>query len=228
MRDGEGRPATWSSARGPTTTGRYVAEVFVGGPCPGSGEGRSKKDAEQAGRRGVPAWPTRRWRGSRVPELPEVETLRQDLAKEVVGKQDQDGAVVNGRSVRRHASARTSAPGWRAAPSSRSAGWASTCCSTLDSGDMLVVHLGMSGQLLRAKSRQGPQAQAHPRGHHLHPGRRAALRRPADLRRDVRLDPALKADDALTPLGHGWRRAAPPSARCPSWPISASTRSRTS
>ena len=42
-----------------------------------------------------------------MPELPEVETLRQDLSREVVGKKIKAVAVSNGRSVRRHASARS-------------------------------------------------------------------------------------------------------------------------
>ena len=46
----------------------------------GAGEGRSKKDAEQE------AAAPRPGKASPVPELPEVETLRQDLAREVVGR----------------------------------------------------------------------------------------------------------------------------------------------
>ena len=41
-----------------------------------------------------------------MPELPEVETLRQDLAREVVGRKIKTVSVANGRSVRRHASAK--------------------------------------------------------------------------------------------------------------------------
>ena len=41
-----------------------------------------------------------------MPELPEVETLRQDLAKEVVGRKVKAVSVGNGRSVRRHPSAK--------------------------------------------------------------------------------------------------------------------------
>ena len=38
-----------------------------------------------------------------MPELPEVETLRQDLAREVVGRKIKSVEVGNGRTVRRHA-----------------------------------------------------------------------------------------------------------------------------
>jgi formamidopyrimidine-DNA glycosylase len=87
-----------------------------------------------------------------VPELPEVETLRQDLAKEVVGKKIKTVAVSNGRSVRRHPSAKH----FRALLEGRTIksvgrlGKYLLC--TLDNRDTLVIHLGMSGQLLRVKS----------------------------------------------------------------------------
>ena len=63
-----------------------------------------------------------------MPELPEVETLRQDLAKEVVGRKIKTVAVGNGRSVRRHPSAKQ----FRAKLEGRTikavSGSASTCC----------------------------------------------------------------------------------------------------
>jgi len=37
-----------------------------------------------------------------MPELPEVETVRQQLAKDVVGRKVKEVAVTNGKSVRRH------------------------------------------------------------------------------------------------------------------------------
>ncbi len=92
-----------------------------------------------------------------MPELPEVETLRLDLAKEVVGKKIKAVAVTNGRSVRRHASAKH----FRALLEGRTIktvgrlGKYLLC--TLDSKDTLVIHLGMSGQLLRVKSAKEPK-----------------------------------------------------------------------
>ena len=139
-----------------------------------------------------------------MPELPEVETLRRDLDKEVIGRRIKTVAVANGkRSVRRHKSAKR-VPGPARGPDDqgRSAGLGKYLLIGLDDGDILVVHLGMSGQLLRVEEREGAQAQAHPRGHHLHPGRRAALRRPPDLRRDVRLDPA-RARRVASDAGRG-------------------------
>ena len=87
-----------------------------------------------------------------MPELPEVETLRQDLSKEVVGRKVKAVAVGNGRSVRRHPSAKH----FRALLEGRSIKGVGRLGKylllNLDNGSTLVVHLGMSGQLLRVKS----------------------------------------------------------------------------
>jgi len=87
-----------------------------------------------------------------MPELPEVETLRLDLGKEVTGRKIKVVAVANGRSVRRHQSAKH----FRALLEGRSIKGVGRLGKyllvALDSGDTLVVHLGMSGQLLRVKS----------------------------------------------------------------------------
>ena len=92
-----------------------------------------------------------------MPELPEVETLRQDLSREVVGRKIKAVAVSNGRSVRRHASAKH----FRAlleGHTIKSVGrLGKYLLLTLDTGDTLVVHLGMSGQLLRVKSPKDPK-----------------------------------------------------------------------
>ncbi|MDA8311980.1 MAG: bifunctional DNA-formamidopyrimidine glycosylase/DNA-(apurinic or apyrimidinic site) lyase [Actinomycetota bacterium] len=92
-----------------------------------------------------------------MPELPEVETLRQDLAKEVVGRKIKSVAVTNGRSVRRHASAKH----FRALLEGRTvkavARLGKYLLCILDNQDTLVIHLGMSGQLLRVKSAKEPK-----------------------------------------------------------------------
>jgi len=92
-----------------------------------------------------------------MPELPEVETLRQDLSREVAGKKIKSVAVANGRSVRRHASAKH----FRAPLEGRSiksvGRLGKYLLMTLDSGDTLVIHLGMSGQLIRVKSVKDPK-----------------------------------------------------------------------
>ena len=92
-----------------------------------------------------------------MPELPEVETLRQDLGKEVVNKKIKSVAVTNGRSVRRHPSAKQ----FRALLEGRtikSVGrLGKYLLLFLDNKDTLVLHLGMSGQLLRVKSAKEPK-----------------------------------------------------------------------
>jgi len=92
-----------------------------------------------------------------MPELPEVETLRQDLAKEVIGRKIKSVAVSNGRSVRRHQSAKH----FRALLEGRTikgvARLGKYLLLVLDSKDILVVHLGMSGQLLRVKNVKEPK-----------------------------------------------------------------------
>jgi formamidopyrimidine-DNA glycosylase len=92
-----------------------------------------------------------------VPELPEVETLRVDLAKEVAGRKVKLVAVGNGRSVRRHQSAkhfRVLLEGRTVKSVGRVGKY---LLLALDNGDTLVVHLGMSGQLLRVKSAKEPK-----------------------------------------------------------------------
>ena len=102
-----------------------------------------------------------------MPELPEVETLRRDLEKEVVGKRIKAVEVTGARAVRRHKVKEEFASrleGRKILGVQRKGKY---LVITLDpvvtaSGekqtDALVVHLGMSGQLLRAKSPKEPLA----------------------------------------------------------------------
>lgn len=87
-----------------------------------------------------------------MPELPEVETLRLDLGREITGRRIKAVSVANGRSVRRHPSAKQ----FRAQLEGRTVKGVGRLGKyllvPLDSGDTLVVHLGMSGQLLHVKS----------------------------------------------------------------------------
>src|ERR1700674_1443543 len=87
-----------------------------------------------------------------MPELPEVEVVRRDLEREIVGLRIKDVEVDGMRSVRWHHT--------RKQFISRLVGKKFTgvdrrgkyLLCRLDDGDVLVVHLGMSGQLLRTKS----------------------------------------------------------------------------
>ena len=91
-----------------------------------------------------------------MPELPEVETIRRDLEKEIIGKRIKTVEVKGKRSVRRHKTS-TEFKGrleGKKVSAVRRAG--KYLLVELEGGDVLVVHLGMSGQLLRAKSAKEP------------------------------------------------------------------------
>ncbi|MET0627728.1 MAG: bifunctional DNA-formamidopyrimidine glycosylase/DNA-(apurinic or apyrimidinic site) lyase [Acidimicrobiia bacterium] len=87
-----------------------------------------------------------------MPELPEVEVLRRDLEREVVGKKIKAVDVDGMRSVRRHHNRKQFAArlvGKKITGVERRGKY---LLLRLDDGDVLVVHLGMSGQLLRTKT----------------------------------------------------------------------------
>ena len=93
-----------------------------------------------------------------MPELPEVETIRRDLQGEVVGRKIKSVEVRNGRTVRRHPSAkqfRARLEGHTIKSVDRKGKY---LLMALEDGQTLVVHLGMSGQLQRAKSAKEPKA----------------------------------------------------------------------
>jgi formamidopyrimidine-DNA glycosylase len=92
-----------------------------------------------------------------VPELPEVETVRTVLARDVVGKKVKSVAITNGRVVRRHKSVkefRDRVEGRTVKGVGRLGKW---LVLTLDDGAKIGVHLGMSGQVLWAKSAKDPK-----------------------------------------------------------------------
>jgi formamidopyrimidine-DNA glycosylase len=87
-----------------------------------------------------------------MPELPEVEVVRRDLEREVVGKKIKSVDVNGMRSIRRYRQRKpfTSALEGRKIMGVDRKG--KYLILKLDDGQALVVHLGMSGQLLRAKT----------------------------------------------------------------------------
>jgi formamidopyrimidine-DNA glycosylase len=98
-----------------------------------------------------------------VPELPEVETLRRDLEKEVVGKRIKEVQVTGMRSIRRHPNKKHfigKLEGRKLLGVQRRGKY---LLVKLEGGDVLVVHLGMSGQLLRGKggSKDPPPKHTH-------------------------------------------------------------------
>ncbi len=98
-------------------------------------------------------------------ELPEVEVMRRDLEKDVVGRRIRSVEVRPHRNamrvIRRH--------GRRKEFSDRLAGRKITKVDRkgkyilfyLEGGDVLVVHFGMSGQLLRGTKRHAPTQHTH-------------------------------------------------------------------
>jgi formamidopyrimidine-DNA glycosylase len=90
-----------------------------------------------------------------MPELPEVEVLRRDLDKEASGKKIKSVEVFDERSLKKNPSAKAfiqALEGKKITSVSRTGKWLDL---TLDKADHLVIHLGMSGQLLRSTPKIG-------------------------------------------------------------------------
>jgi formamidopyrimidine-DNA glycosylase len=100
--------------------------------------------------------------GATMPELPEVEVLRRDLDKEIVGKKIKSVEVTGNRSIRRHRNKKEFIgllEGRKIVSVQRRGKY---LVLRLDDPEALVVHLGMSGQLLRAKTaREKPPKHTH-------------------------------------------------------------------
>lgn len=96
-----------------------------------------------------------------MPELPEVETVRRDIDARFRGRRIQEAEATGVRTLRRHGS-----PGElvdrvqnRELIGARRRG--KYLLLDLDSGDVVVVHLGMSGQLLAAAASDPPIRHTH-------------------------------------------------------------------
>jgi formamidopyrimidine-DNA glycosylase len=87
-----------------------------------------------------------------MPELPEVEVMRRDLEREVVGKKIKGVEVTGARSVRRHKNKKDFVDVLNGRKIMAVQRRGKYLVMKLDGNDALVVHLGMSGQLLRAKT----------------------------------------------------------------------------
>ena len=84
-----------------------------------------------------------------MPELPEVETIRRELEREVVGLRIKDVEVNDLRSIRRHGKKAPFVKALDGAKVTRVDRRGKYLLLSLDTGAVLVVHLGMSGQLRR-------------------------------------------------------------------------------
>ena len=98
-------------------------------------------------------------------ELPEVEVVRRDLEKEVVGKRIKEVDVRAHRNamriIRRHARRKEFADRLAGHKITKVDRRGKYVLLSLDDGDVLVVHFGMSGQFLRGTKRQALPAHTH-------------------------------------------------------------------
>jgi formamidopyrimidine-DNA glycosylase len=96
-----------------------------------------------------------------LPELPEVETLRRDIDREFVHKRIRKVEVTRARAVRRHHTPDdfVGRVEGRKLLSTRRRG--KYLMLKLDNKDVLVAHMGMSGQLLRAQPKDPLSKHTH-------------------------------------------------------------------
>ncbi|MGZ4711541.1 MAG: bifunctional DNA-formamidopyrimidine glycosylase/DNA-(apurinic or apyrimidinic site) lyase [Acidimicrobiia bacterium] len=93
-----------------------------------------------------------------MPELPEVEVIRRDLDKEIVGKKIKAVDVNGMRSIRRYRQRKQFVEPLVGRKFTGVERRGKYLLAKLDAGDVLVIHLGMSGQLRRAASTKEPLA----------------------------------------------------------------------
>jgi len=95
-----------------------------------------------------------------MPELPEVETIRRALEREAVGKRIKSVEVHGTRTVRRQTKKNlvSRLEGVKITGAERRGKY---LVMKLDSGELLIVHLRMSGQLLRAAPRDPVAKHTH-------------------------------------------------------------------
>jgi formamidopyrimidine-DNA glycosylase len=96
-----------------------------------------------------------------MPELPEVETIRRGLEREVAGKRIKSVEVHGTRSIRRHKNKKDfigRLEGVKIVAVGRTGKF---LVFRLDTGDRLIAHLRMSGQLLRAQAKDPMPKHSH-------------------------------------------------------------------
>lgn len=87
-----------------------------------------------------------------MPELPEVEVVRRDLDREITGRKIKSVEVTLARAVRRHRNRKLFVERLVDRKITGVSRRGKYIIVKLDNDDALVIHLGMSGQLLRPKS----------------------------------------------------------------------------
>lgn len=91
-----------------------------------------------------------------MPELPEVEVIRRDLEKEIVGKKIRSAEVRNTKNamriIRRHKRRKDFEEALEGAKITKVDRRGKYLLIHLDTNEVLAIHLGMSGQLLKTKA----------------------------------------------------------------------------
>jgi formamidopyrimidine-DNA glycosylase len=96
-----------------------------------------------------------------MPELPEVETIRRGLEREVVGKRIKSVEVSGLRSIRRHKTKKEFISRLEGAKVKTARRRGKYLVLALDTGELLVLHMGMSGQLRRAQAKDPMEKHTH-------------------------------------------------------------------
>lgn len=100
-----------------------------------------------------------------MPELPEVEVIRRDLEKEVIGRKIKKAEVRNTKNamriVRRHKKRKDFEDALPGAKITRVDRLGKYLLLHLDNGKILVVHLGMAGQLILSKASAAVENHTH-------------------------------------------------------------------
>ena len=92
-----------------------------------------------------------------MPELPEVETVRAGMAREMVTKKIKAVQVNDGRAVRRHKTPKEFRDQLEGRSVKSVDRLGKNIAVSLDNGQHLVVHFGMTGQVRRAKNAKEPK-----------------------------------------------------------------------
>jgi len=96
-----------------------------------------------------------------MPELPEVETIRRELERDVVTKRIKTVTVTGTRSIRRHANKKQFISRLEGAKITTVERRGKYLVMKLDTGDLWVTHLGMSGQILRVAAKDEVNKHTH-------------------------------------------------------------------
>src|SRR5207245_4035672 len=156
-------PSTGSARPDPTMPNGSTPRSTSGASCSARAtDARRRRPSKRRPARRSPAWSCA---ATDMPELPEVEVIRRDLEKEVVGRQIRCVEVRNTKNamrvIRRHRKRREleePLAGTRVTGIERRGKY---LVFHLDSDLALVVHLGMSGQLLQTARNEGIQNHTH-------------------------------------------------------------------